>query len=201
MNLKERNQLISGKKLNFVNCQQIESKFCAKKNEIVGISESYQMTDSVNNIWVIVLKNGLQVLSRISFNIIQPQVSNLHIRLNKYRPSTLKLQHFTSAKSPSPEISILILRMIMILLPLNSSTVWASKFVWLLLKVALTSMIKHEEKLDLVITKWCVVARLFYFAVVFTATLFDATPALSAVSPMWDEAYVFGTLMLNVRGF
>ena len=33
-------------------------------------------------------------------------------------------------------------------------------------------------------TKWCVVARVLYFAVLLVAALFAAAPALSAVSPM-----------------
>ena len=50
-------------------------------------------------------------------------------------------------------------------------------------------------------TKWCVVARVLYFAVLVVAALFAAAPALPAVSPMWDAAYVSGTVTSQARGF
>ena len=37
--------------------------------------------------------------------------------------------------------------------------------------------------------KWCVVARMLYFAVLLVAALFAAAPALSAVSPMYYYYY------------
>ena len=48
--------------------------------------------------------------------------------------------------------------------------------------------------------KWCVVARLLYFAILFVAAFFAAALAVSAVSPKWDAAYVSGTVMSHAKG-
>ena len=49
--------------------------------------------------------------------------------------------------------------------------------------------------------KWCVVARLLYLAILLVTTLFAAGSAFPAVSPMWDAAYVSGTVTSHARGF
>ena len=49
--------------------------------------------------------------------------------------------------------------------------------------------------------KWCVVVRLLYLAILLVAALFAAASTFSAVSSMWDVAYVSGTVTFHARGF
>ena len=53
--------------------------------------------------------------------------------------------------------------------------------------------------------KWvkdvCVLANLEYLSILFCAVFWAAAPGLVAVLPMWDSAYVFGTVTSKAIGF
>ena len=50
-------------------------------------------------------------------------------------------------------------------------------------------------------TKWCVVASVLYFEILFAAAVFAAAPALTAVWTRWDAAYVSETVTSHARVF
>ena len=49
--------------------------------------------------------------------------------------------------------------------------------------------------------KMCVLANLEYLSILFCAVLWAAAPGLVAVLPMWDSAYVSGTVTSQAIGF